>query len=244
MGGGPASFVGLVVAVALVCIGTPVFSAAAFFLTRRAKTERRKVIATASLFPLAFVVWALLVLLFQGTVNQNLLHRDPGFDDLWACPLPNGYGIEGIDDPDVGVLYRLKTQKTGSVSWGTGIDDAIGGVRILQIAGPYILGGTDSHFDDGSGIDENKVDSYFLQDTRTGRHTKFASYDALRSAAQELGLELKLEGISNVYSKFRFTWFEVFTNLMLFVPPVLGLWLLARRIIRVRRMRSMVPEPA
>jgi hypothetical protein len=242
MGGGPAAGVGLILGVALVCFGTPILGLATFFLTRGVKTGRRKIIVTASLFPLACIGWAVLVLLFQGTVNENLLRRDAGFGDLWACPLSDGYGIEGIDDPDVGVLYNLKTQKTRNVSWGTGIEDAIGGVRRLQIAGAYILGAVNTHFEDGSGLDQNQVDSYFLLDTHTGKHTSFSSYDALRSAARDSGIDLKLEGISEVYSRYRFTWFEVFTNIMFFVPPLLALWLLVRSIIRLRRTLRVVPQ--
>src|SRR5579863_7458863 len=111
MGGGPEGFVLLVVSAALVCIGTPIFAAATFFLTRGVKSKRRKVVITASLLPIACVGWALSVLWVEGTVNQNLLNRDPGYGDMWACPLPNGYAVEMIDDPDFGVLYNPWTQK-------------------------------------------------------------------------------------------------------------------------------------
>jgi hypothetical protein len=230
-------------AAALVCVGVPFLGVTAYFLTSRVKNGRRKLVIVASLLPIACVGWALSVLWVKGTIDQNFLNRDPGYGDVWACPLPDGYAMEMIDDPDVGVLYNTKTQtlRTG-VAWGTGFEDTIGGVRTLQVAGPYIFGGVDSHAD--SQLDNNEVDSYFLLDTRTGTHSDFSTYDALHGAALELGFELKLEGIDAVYSKYRFTWFDVFMGLMLCVPPLLALGFLVRWIIRLRKTRGINPQQA
>jgi hypothetical protein len=244
MGGGPEGFVVLMLGAILICVGVPFLGGAAFFLTSGVKSGRRKLVITASLLPIACVGWALSALWVEGTVNQEFLNRDPGYGDMWACPLPNGYAIEMIDDPDFGVLYNPKTQKTGSVGWGTGIEDAIGQVRLLQVVGPYIFGGVDSHAYDSSELDKKQVDSYFLLDTRTGKHASFSTYDALSGAAQTLGFELKLDGIGAVYSKYSFTWLEVLTDLMLFVPPLVALWFLVRWIIRLRRTQSVVPQSA
>ncbi len=243
MGGGPELFVLVMLGAVMVCVGVPLLGGAAYFLTAGVKNGRRKVVITASLLPVVCVVWGASVLWVEGSINQNWLNRDAGYGDMWACPLPNGYALMMIDDPDVGVLYNTKTQTLKSgVAWGTGFDDTIGGVRTLQVEGPYIFGGANSHLYDPS--DRNQVDSYFLLDARTGKYASFSTYDALRDAAQQLGFGLKLQGISGIYSKYNFTWFEGFMDLMLCVPPLLALCLVVRSIIRLRRMRSLVPLSA
>jgi hypothetical protein len=241
MGGGPEGFVILLLGAVLICVGVPFLGSASYLLTSGVKNGRRKLVITACLLPIACVGWALSVLWVEGTVNQNFLNRDAGYGDMWACPLPNGYAIEMIDDPDVGVLYNTRTQtlRTGVAS-GTGFDDTIGGVRTLQVAGPYIFGGVDSHLYEPS--DKNQVDSYFLLDARTGTHSSFSTGDGLREAARQLGFELKLEGIGSVYSKYYFTWLDVLMDLILVVPPLAALGLLVRWIIRLRSVRS--PEVA
>lgn len=238
MGGGPEGFVVLVLAATLACIGTPIFAAAALFLTRGVKNGRRKLVITGSLLPIACVAWALSILWVEGTVNQNFFNRDPEYGDMWACPLPDGYALMMIDDPDEGVLYNTKTQSLrNGVAWGSMAEDTVGGVRTLQLAGPYILGGFDNQAYEGARPTQ-QVDSYFLLDTRTNKHTNFSSYDALENVARQLGIELKLEGILAVYSKYRFTWFEAVMDVMLCVPPLIAVWLFVRRIIRLRSMRS------
>jgi hypothetical protein len=241
MGGGPEGAVVLGLGAVLICVGVPFLGGAAFFLTSGVKSGRRKLVITASLLPIACVGWALSILWIEGTVNQNLFNRDPGYGDMWACPLPNGYALIMVNDPDVGVLYNTKTQALrDGVASGSGFEDTIGAVRTLQVEGPYIFGGVDSHLYEPS--DKNEVDSYFLLDARTGKHANFSTYDELRDAAQELGLALKLEGIGTVYSKYYFTWFEAFMDLTLCVPSLLALVLLVRSIIRVRQTQGMVPQ--
>jgi len=149
MGGGPELFVLVMLGAVMVCVGVPLLGGAAYFLTAGVKNGRRKVVITASLLPVVCVVWGASVLWVEGSINQNWLNRDAGYGDMWACPLPNGYALMMIDDPDVGVLYNTKTQTLKSgVAWGTGFDDTIGGVRTLQVEGPYIFGGANSHLYD------------------------------------------------------------------------------------------------
>jgi hypothetical protein len=229
--------------VVVVCVGVPFLGSVVYFFTAGVKHGRRKVVIAASLLPVVCVVWGASVLWVEGTINQDWRNRDAGYGDMWACQLPNGYGLMMIDDPDVGVLYNTKTQTLrGGVAWGTGFDDTIGGVRTLQVEGPYIFGGVDAHLYDPS--DRNQVNSYFLLDERTGKHASFSTYDALRDAAQQLGFRLKLQGIGVIYSKYYFTWFEELMDLLLWVPPLLVLLLLGRSIIRQRKMRSLAPQSA
>lgn len=63
------------------------------------------------------------------------------FRQSWHAPLPNGYQVMMIDVTDQGWVYNPKTQ-IGSGIFGK--EDAVSGVRNLQVAGRYILGATDS----------------------------------------------------------------------------------------------------
>lgn len=208
------------------------------FFTRRIR-HRRAVIVAAAGFPFACLAWAGMVFVFQALVNEGLLHRDPGLGDTWHCPLPNGYALLMIDETDHGWVYNPKTQ-----GWNDGVseaEDSVAGVRKLQLAGHYILGGSDSRswqFRETSG---DYVDSYFLLDTRSGKRTNFTAYDQLYNAARELGIQPNLEPIETVYSRYRFTWFEVFSGALLCAPPLISGLLLLKWVLRLRRSRAPTP---
>jgi len=137
-------FVLLIWAVAgtiLAGIGALLFGGLTSVLTRKVTRGRRRVIIAAGLLPFACLIWAGALFVFQALVNEGVLHRDPGLGDTWHCPLPNGYALMMIDVTDQGWVYNPKTQP------GDGVveqDDAVAGVRIVQIAGRYIAGGSDT----------------------------------------------------------------------------------------------------
>jgi hypothetical protein len=141
-----------------------------------------------------------------------------------------------IDTTDQGWVYNPKTQSGGGVGEQ---EDAVGGVKIVQVSGRYVLGGSDSRTFEQSVKNPDQVDSYFLLDTQIGKHANFPSFDALRAKAQELGIALNLQPIAGVYGKYRFTWFEVFVGLLLCLPPLAGVALLGRWIIRMRKSRGL-----
>jgi len=123
-------------------IGALVFGGAATFFTRGAEQgRRRRVILAVALFPFACLIWAGAVFVFQAVINEAVLHRDAGIGDTWTCPLPDGYALLMVDVSDQGVVYNPKTQTASNGV--TDQDDALDGVRALQLAGPYILGGQD-----------------------------------------------------------------------------------------------------
>ena len=171
---------------------------------------------------------------FQAAVNEVFLDRDLGIGDTWHAPLPNGYQIMMIDVTDQGWVYNPKTQSSSGVAEQ---EDAVFGVRNLQVAGRYVLGGADSKSFEHLGNENQNVDSFFILDTSTGRQVKFQTYDALRSKAQQLQLNLNLEPINTVYARFRFTWFDVLTAALCLIPPFFGFILLAWWILRLRRTR-------
>src|SRR5215471_16608614 len=186
------TFVAAIGAVTLGCVTA--------MLTRGVTNGRRNVIIAASLFPLVCLGWGGVVFVFQAVVNEALLHRDLGLGDTWHAPLPNGYRIMMIDVTDQGWVYNPKTQPSGVVSQR---EDAVAGVRNVQVVGRYILGGIDSKSFEHLGKDINQVDAYFLLDTQLGKQTPFQNYDALRQRAVELGIKPNLQPINAVYLKFR-----------------------------------------
>lgn len=168
------------------------------------------------------------------------LHRDPGFGDAWHCPLPNGYEILMIDVTYYGCVYNPKTQ---AVSGGVGEqEDAVFGVRLVQIAGPYIIGGVDEG--KPPEIESKKIDSYFILDTRTGGRTTLQTYGSVANAAGQVGIRLSLEPIYRVYSRYRFSWFDVLTDTIFLGPILIAFLLLVRRVMRLRQTRGPALQAA
>ncbi|MGA7381189.1 MAG: hypothetical protein WBX03_10085 [Terriglobales bacterium] len=223
-------------------VGALVLGGATAFLTRRVP-GRRKLILTAGLFPFLCLAWAgaVFVFVFQAAVNEGLLNRDIGIGDTWHCPLLNGYSVMMIDDTDDGWLYNPKTQGPGG---GVGEqEDAVAGVRLVQLAGPYLLGGADNRsFPERES--RNEVNTYFLLGTRTGKRTNFTTYEALAAAARQLGIQPKLEPIFTIYGRYRFTWFEVFAGFLCGAPLLAGLGILGWWILRLRKRAMRSPQPA
>lgn len=230
-----------VVGTVVAAIGGVTLGCATAVLTRGITNGRRRIITAASLFPVVCLGWGGAVFVFQAVVNEGLLHRDLGLGDTWHTPLPNGYQIMMIDVTDQGWVYNPKTQPGDAVGER---EDAVSGVRNVQVAGRYILGGTDSKSFEHLGKDINQIDAYFLLDTQLGKQTQFQNYDALRQRAVELGIKPNLQPINSVYSRFRFSWFDIFAGLLFCIPPVIGALALISWIVRLRRTRMLLPLTA
>jgi hypothetical protein len=219
----------------LAAIGAGVFGMGTAAATEGVPKGRKKVIVAAAAFPFASLVWFEALLVFEWKINERFFQRDGGIGDEWKCPLPNGYALDMIDQPDRGLLYNPKTQVVGGGLASQ--PDAPGGVRLLQLAGPYMLGGSDTTWR----LQGHLVDSYFLIDARTGKRADFGTYDALRDAASKLNIQLRLEQVGDVYSKYRFTWFDSLVDYVTAVPLVLYAGLLIWRILRLRKTRFLAP---
>lgn len=203
-------------------------------LTRGANTEAQKsardrVTRNATLLPIACIVWGGFVFIAQGFINITYLKRDIGIGDSFYCPLPNGYSILMIDVGDEGTLHRGADASESNLG-------AISGVRELQISGANILGSSDGQYAEHFAQQVSTRNRYFFLNTQTGRHTDFPTEDALRTAASEIGITLKLEPIYDVYRRYRFTWFDALAAVLLFAPPTIGIVLLIRSIVRLRGM--------
>ena len=241
MGIGFVLLIWAVVGIVVGIIGSAVLGFSTALLTRNVQSGRRRAIVAACLFPFVCLGWGGAVFVFQAIVNEGLLHRDLGMGDTWHAPLPNGYQVLMIDVTDQGWVYNPKTQPGSGVSEQ---EDAVGGVRNLQIAGRYIIGAADTKALENMGSAHNQVDVYFLLDTQTNKKTQFPNAEALRSRASELGIEPNLQPINGVYSKFRFSWFDVFAGLLFCVPPLIGALFLIGWVVRLRRRRTPLPQTA
>lgn len=237
MGLGIVLLLWLVVGTVLTAIGAATLAGITALLTRGVTNGRRRIIIAAALFPFVCLCWAGVIFVFQAVVNEGLLHRDLGLGDTWHAPLPNGYQIMMIDVTDQGMVYNPKTQP------GSGVgerEDAVAGVRSVQVAGRYILGAADTKSFEHLGKDIDQVDVYLILDTQLGNQARFQSYDALRHTALGLGIEPNLQPINTVYSKFRFSWFDVFAGILFCVPPIIAVLILIRWIARLRRTRVLL----
>jgi hypothetical protein len=192
------------------------------------KSARDRVVRNATLFPVGCLMWAACVFVFQGFINTTYLQRDMGLGDSYYCPLPNGYSILMIDEGDLGKVYNSKTD-------GSGQDDVMSDVRELQVSGRTLLGASDSQWFQHFGQDNPPSNRYFLFDTQTGTRIDFVTENELRIAAAKSGITLKLEPISKVYQRYRFTWFDAMAAVLLLLPPIVGLGFLIRSIVRLRK---------
>ncbi len=185
-----------------------------------------RVVTMARRFPFACFAWAAIVFVVQGAVNTSLLHRDVGLGDDWYAPLPNHYEIVLVDVTDQGLVRQQ------------GGNGGIFGVRLLQVAGPYLLGGSDTQSFAHSGTDSSTVDSYFMLNTGNGAMTVEPNLDALTQAASRAGIALRLEPIDSVYERYRFMWFDILAGCLLVLPPLAVFLMLGWRILRLRKVGS------
>jgi hypothetical protein len=213
-------------------ISAGVLAAITSFLTRGTTQGRRKLVIFAALLPFACLAWAGTVFVFQAAVNEGLLHRDLGLGDGWHAPLPNGYQVSFIDVTDQGSICPIAQGDDGCTS------PSISGVRLLEMAGPNLLGAADSQWFRHLGQQTSAVDQYFILDTRDGRKTAFTGLDQLKTKATTLGISLRLEPIYSIYSRYRFTSFDHFALCLLVLPPTGAVALLGYWVIRLRRTRT------
>jgi hypothetical protein len=223
--------------------GLVIGSFAAFF-TRHVSEGRQEVIRAARWFPFKCLMWLVIVFLFYRVVNVAVRHNTSIRGDAWTCQLPNGYALSMIDWTDAGWVYDARIQGFGVIESIGDQEGSVSGVRVVQIAGRYILGGSDSQLGEHVGTNSDYVDAYFVLDTQTRKHRDFPSYDALRNSAAQLGIPLKLERIYDVYKRYRFTWFDLAVALIAFLPPLVFGWLLLDRIVRLRKTIGNVLRPA
>jgi hypothetical protein len=171
-----------------------------------------------------------------AVINDLVFHRDPGLGDSWETPLPNGYALAMIDVTDEGTVYDPKTQSgRDSVS---SRDDAVFGVRQLQVADHLIFGARDSGYFDRRGQNSNYVDTYFELDTAKKTHSEFKSLEELRRRAATEGVSLNLRDFQSVFGDYRTTWFDYLAVAVLLLVPMIAFIFLVRWILKMRRQAT------
>lgn len=242
MGIGCVLLVWVLAGMVIAAIGAFILAFATRRLTKDAVGPRKRAIVFAFIFPFFCLVWTGAVFAFQAYINESFLDRDAGIGDTWHCPLPNGYAITMIDVSDYGWVEneRLYPHRAMHVE-GEGI---IGGVRLLQVSGAYILGAADSNW--SSRVTDRKGDSnvsfYFMIDTQAGHRSDFPTRDELGLAASKAALSVDLKPIKSVYIKYRYTWFDLVALILEIVPIVIFAVLLGKLILKLRRTRPPMVE--
>jgi len=184
-------------------VAAVIFGILSYILTRHAANGRKRAFITSVTFPYACIAFAGLWFVAYAGINYSVFHRDPGLGDGWDTPLPNGYALMMIDMTDQGTVYNPKTQGgDGSIS---GRDDAVFGVRQLQVSRNLIFGARDSDYFHRLGQESKFVDAYFELDTAKKTHTEFKSADELRRRAAEEGVALNLRPFESVFGDYRTT---------------------------------------
>jgi hypothetical protein len=142
-----------------------------------------------------------------------------------------------IDTTDQGTVYNPKTQPGGDLVVGR--DDAVFGVRQLQVSNELIFGARDSGYFGRMGQESNFVDSYFELDTNRNTQLQFKSLDDLRKQATSQGVTLQLREFASVFRSYRTTWFDYLAVLVLFGMPLVGFSWLVRWVWSIRRSPAL-----
>ena len=217
-------------------IGAVVLGMASYTLTRHSGPNRKRAIFASVLFPFVCVAFAGGWFIAYWVINYEVFHRDPMLGDTWQTPLPNGYALMMIDTTDQGTVYNPKTESgDGSIS---GRDDAVFGVRQLQVSNGRIFGARDSGYFGRIGQESKAVDTYFELDTTQKTHTEFKSLDELQKRAASEGVILKLREFQSVFGDYRTTWFDYLAGSILLLVPSIGFFVLARWVWK-RRVQTV-----
>jgi hypothetical protein len=223
------------------CVGAAVFGATTHSLTRSAHSGRKRAVIASVIFPFTCVGFAGLWFVVYAIVNDVVFDRDPGLGDSWNTPLPNGYALNMIDTTDQGTVYNPKTQSgDGSIA---SKDDAVFGVRQLQVSKGLIFGARDSGYFGRMGQDSKAVDTYFELNTNKQTHSEYKTLFELRQQAASEGVSLKLREFASVFGDYRTTWFDYVAGAVLLLVPMLGLALLAFFIWRIRQQVTPLALP-
>jgi hypothetical protein len=234
-------FYAVVLAIAA-SVGAAVLGIVSYLLTRHSGQCRKRAILASALFPFVCVAYAGGWFIAYAVINYTVFHRDPGLGDSWETPLPNGYALMMIDTTDQGTVYNPKTQP--GMDTVIGRDDAVFGVRQLQVSNGLIFGARDSGYFSRIGQDSTAVDAYFELNTTKKTHTEFKTLDELRQQASRNGVTLQLREFDSVFRDYRTTWFDYFAGAMLILLPLAAFVLLARWVWRVRRLGTSTAQAA
>jgi hypothetical protein len=167
-----------------------VFAFITSLFMKGASRKQRLRTASVAAFPFALIAFVVSpVLLYRAYLDKISL---PG-----TCILPNGYKMMLTDAESPASVYNPKNEfSPSSVQWQ---QDGVDGVRTIQVEGPFILGGRDSH---GYAHKRGEVDSYFVLDTRNQKMSTASSYEQLRIQTDTLHVRLSLQPVYTAYKQY------------------------------------------
>ena len=229
--------IGMMIAASVAAVTLGVLCA---LLTHSRVRKRKRAIWASVLFPFACTAFAGVWFIGYAVLNDIVFNRDPGLGDSWGTPLPNGYALNMIDTTDQGTVYDPHTQSNkGSIG---SQDDAVFGVREVQVAKNLIFGARDNEYFSRMGQESKFVDVYFELNTKAKTHNEFRSLTALEQRAASQGVTLKLRSFESVFSDYRTTWFDYAAGVILFLVPGIGFVLLVRWVWKLRREGRSEPN--
>ncbi|HTH52493.1 MAG TPA: hypothetical protein VL495_01000 [Edaphobacter sp.] len=213
-------------------ISAVVLGVVSYLMTKHSGTKWKRAVLASIVFPFVCVAFAGGWFVVYSVVNYEVFHRDPMLGDTWETPLPNGYALMMIDTTDQGTVYNPKTQSgDGSV---VGREDAVFGVRLLQVSDGLVFGARDSGYFGRIGQESKFIDSYFELDTLKNKQVEFNSLEELQRRAAGEGVTLKLREFQSVFADYRTTWFDYSAGAILLLVPMIGFIGLARWIWKQR----------
>jgi hypothetical protein len=214
-------------------------------LTQGSVRDRTRVIRLATYFPLACLVWVGATFIVQGVINETYLDRDFGIGDSARCPLLNDYELIMVDVGDQGTLSNPhRSTTTNGASFH---EDSVSGVRNLQIADRYILGASDTRSFQHFAQSNPGANNYFLLDTQSGRREDFTTEELLQQSALKYGIQVKMDPVAKIYQRYRFTWFDIASAVLAFLPPLIGIGYLIQQVLLVKSTRdglAVLNQPA
>lgn len=219
----------------LAAISACLLMAATKWYLRAVPAGRKRAIVCAALFPFVCVFFAGIWFVGYAVTNAMIFHHDPIIGDGWFTDIGNGYAIEMIDVTDHGIVYP----RLGGDNDING-PNAIQGVRRLQISGTQMFGTSDTKIFQNFGSGLQGEDDFFSLNTRNREIKHFSNATALAVAAQQFGVQLKLEPIASVYDRFRWGWFDGLASFTLFAVPAVGFWRLVQYVRRIKRESIVV----
>jgi hypothetical protein len=203
--------------------------------------RRTPIVRHAFFLPVVVLAAVIGVGIARETLDENVFQRPTSVAPLaGAYVLSIGYDGAGEiaeaisgDRPGVFVLDGDGGEAPGLTlthSQTVGVDDALGNVTRLQVAGPLIAGAYRI---------EHGAEHYFVFDTRSGALALIRDAAVFRATAARRGIVPALEDVRDAYAHHR-TWLDWIADGLLWGIPALGLlWLIAAPLaLRWRVARS------
>lgn len=200
-------------------------------LTRRAIAGRKRAMVTAAVLPFAGLAY-MFVCVIIFSVWSSARGRDWGWGDTWDIPILGTYHLMMIDVTDRGTVYDKSDPRVAhgsSVGGGPNDQDAIFGVRRLELRPPYIIGAAAT--ESFTSFEEKPAETiFFRMDTRNRTRIDKASLNEL----EQITGKTNLKPVDAVYSSLRYSKVDLIPLFVFSILPIATIWYLLRALLRMR----------